>query len=70
MQLDAVLGACAGLMLSALLIMSREDCAHWVLAQFEGSRSRQLTPPVSGAVTGTGIFFAIASLWLLIGCLR
>jgi len=68
MQLDAVLGACAGLMLSALLIMSREDCAHGVLAQFEGSR--QLTPPVSGAVTGTGICFASASLWLLIGCLR
>jgi len=68
MHLDAVLGACAGLMLSALLIMSREDCAQWVLAQFEGSG--QLRPPVSGAVTGTGIFFAIASLWLLNGCLR
>ncbi len=68
MQLDAVLGAFAGLMLSGLLIMSREDCAQWVLAHFEGSP--QLSPPVSGAVTGTGIFFAIASLWLLVGCLH
>lgn len=67
MQLDAVLGGTAGLMLSALLIVSREDCAQWVLARFSGSQ--QLSPPVSGAVTGTGIFFAIASVWLLANCL-
>jgi predicted CDP-diglyceride synthetase/phosphatidate cytidylyltransferase len=68
MQLDAVLGACAGLMLSALLVVSREDCAQWVLARLDGAE--RFGPPVSGAVTGTGIFFAIASVWLLVGCLR
>lgn len=63
MEVDAVLGACAGLMLSALLVASRDDCARWVLSRIDGAQ--HWTPPLSGAVTGTGIFFAAASLWLL-----
>jgi hypothetical protein len=65
MTADVLLGACSGLMLSALLIVSCQECARWLLAQVDGPDT--WTPPVSGAVTGTGIFFAIASIWLLIG---
>ncbi|MGH7785461.1 MAG: hypothetical protein ACRERC_01265 [Candidatus Binatia bacterium] len=66
MEVDAVLGACAGLMLSALLVVSRDDCARWVLTRLDGAQDwTDWTPPLSGAVTGTGIFFAAASLWLL-----
>lgn len=63
MGLDVLLGACAGLVLSALLVTSRDECADWVLAQVDGPKG--WSPPVAGAVTGTGIFFAAASLWLL-----
>jgi hypothetical protein len=68
MDMNALLGACAGLTLSALLVTARNDCAAWVLARMDGSQ--RWTPPVSGAVTGTGIFFAAASLWVLCCCLR
>jgi hypothetical protein len=67
MDVNAMLGACAGLALSALLVTAREDCAQWVLARLDGSQ--RWSPPVSGAVTGTGIFFAVASLWVLACCL-
>ena len=66
MDLSALLGAAAGLTLGALLVASRDDCARWVLAQVDGSR--RWTPPLSGAVTGTGIFFGLASIWLLGRC--
>ena len=65
MTADMLMGACAGLMLSVLLILSCQDCARWLLAQVDGPED--WTPPVSGALTGTGIFFAIASIWLLTG---
>jgi hypothetical protein len=65
MDVEMLLGACAGLLLSALLVTTREDCARWVLAQVEGPA--KWTPPVSGFLTGTGVFFAIASFWLLGG---
>jgi hypothetical protein len=68
MDVDVLLGACAGLLLSALLVTCRDECARWVVAQVDGSQ--RWTPPLSGAVTGTGIFFAIASLWLLVVCFR
>jgi hypothetical protein len=65
MDVNMVLGAFTGLMLSALLVLSRQDCARWVLAHVEGSEN--WSPPIAGFVTGTGIFIAAASLWLLGG---
>jgi len=62
-HISALLGGGAGLTLGALLVASRDDCARWVLTQIDGSRS--WTPPLSGAVTGTGIFFGLASVWVL-----
>jgi len=66
MDFSALLGAAAGLMLGGLLVVSREDCAQWVLARVDASQ--WWTPPLSGAVTGTGIFFGLASMWLLGHC--
>jgi len=60
-----LMGAVTGLMLSAMLVVSRQECAHWVLEQVDGSD--HWTPPLAGFFTGTGIFIAIASLWLLGG---
>ena len=65
MDVNMLMGAVTGLMLSALLVVSRQECAHWVLEQVDGSD--HWTPPLAGFFTGTGIFIAIASLWLLGG---
>ena len=65
MDVNMLLGACTGLMLSALLVVSRQDCARWVLNRVDGSE--HWWPPIAGFVTGTGIFIAAASLWLLGG---
>lgn len=65
MDVNMLLGAGTGLMLSALLVASRQDCAQWVLAQVDGAQ--EWSPPIAGFITGTGIFIAIASLWLLGG---
>jgi len=63
MDVNVLMGAGTGLMLSALLVASRQECAHWVLAQVDGGE--HWTPPLAGFVTGTAIFIAAASLWLL-----
>ena len=65
MDVNMLMGAGTGLMLSALLGASRQECAHWVLAKFDAAD--HWTPPIAGFVTGTGIFIALASLWLLGG---
>jgi hypothetical protein len=66
MNVSTLLGAGAGLMLGVLLVTSRDECARWVLARVDGSG--RWTPPLSGAVTGTGIFFGLASVWVLGRC--
>lgn len=65
MDANTLIGAFAGLTLSALLVAARNDCAYWLIAQIDGPK--QWAAPVSGAVTGTAIFFAAASIWLLGG---
>jgi hypothetical protein len=64
MDVNVLLGAVTGLMLSGLLVTSRHECAEWLLASSDSAQ--RWTPPISGAVTGTGIFIASASLWLLL----
>jgi len=63
MDVNLLAGALAGLVLSALLVTSRAECAEFLLAPV-AERDRW-EPPVSGFVTGTGLFIAVASLWLL-----
>jgi hypothetical protein len=63
MDVNLLAGALAGLVLSALLVTSRAECAEFLLSPV--SERERWTPPVSGFVTGTGLFIAVASLWLL-----
>lgn len=63
MDVNLLAGALAGLVLSALLVTSRAECADFLLAPV--SERERWAPPVSGFVTGTGLFIAVASLWLL-----
>lgn len=56
-------GALAGLVLSGLLVTSHGDCAAFLLSPV--SNRERWVPPVAGFVTGTGIFIAAASLWIL-----
>lgn len=63
MDVNMLAGAMAGLVLSALLVTSRGDCAAFLLAPV--SEPDRWAPPVSGFITGTGLFIAVASLWLL-----
>lgn len=63
MDVNLLAGALAGLVLSALLVTSRAECADFLLAPV--SERDRWAPPVSGFVTGTGLFIAVASLWLL-----
>lgn len=68
MDVNVLMGAVTGLMLSGLLVTSRQECAQWLLPAT--ASAQRWTPPISGAVTGTGIFIASASLWLLLAALR
>ena len=54
MDVNLLAGALAGLVLSALLVTSRAECAEFLLAPV-AERDRW-EPPVSGFVTGTGLF--------------
>lgn len=63
MDVNLLAGALAGLVLSALLVSSRAECAEFLLAPV--NERERWTPSVSGFVTGTGLFIAVASLWLL-----
>ncbi len=63
MDMNMLAGALAGLVLSALLMTSHGECAEFLLSPVD-NRERW-APPVSGFVTGTGIFIAAASLWML-----
>jgi hypothetical protein len=63
MDVNMLAGALAGLVLSALLVTSRSECADFLLAPV--AEPERWAPPVSGFVTGTGLFIAGASLWLL-----
>ena len=65
MDVNMLMGAGTGLVLSALLVASRQDCAQWVLSRLDGGE--QWSPPIAGFVTGTGIFIAAASIWMLGG---
>ncbi|MFN8640693.1 MAG: hypothetical protein U0802_03175 [Candidatus Binatia bacterium] len=63
MDVNVLAGALAGLVLSALLVSSRSECAAFLLATV--AERERWAPPVSGFVTGTGLFIAAASLWML-----
>lgn len=63
MDVNLLAGALAGLVLSALLVTSRAECADFLLTSL--AERERWAPPVSGFVTGTGLFIAVASLWLL-----
>lgn len=63
MDVNMLAGALAGLVLSALLVTSRTECAEFLLTSI--SERDRWAPPVSGFITGTGLFIAVASLWLL-----
>ena len=63
MDVNMLAGALAGLVLSALLVTSRTECVQFLLAPV--SEPDRWAPPVAGFITGTGLFIAVASLWLI-----
>ena len=63
MDVNILAGALAGLVLSALLVSSRSECVEFLLAPVD--EPDRWAPPVAGFITGTGLFIAVASLWML-----
>lgn len=63
MDVNMLAGSLAGLVLSALLVTSHGECAAFLLSPV--TDRERWAPPVAGFVTGTGIFIAAASFWML-----
>lgn len=63
MDAHMLAGALGGLVLSTLLLSSQSECAAFLLAPV--AERERWAPPVAGFVTGTALFIAAASLWML-----